>query len=160
MQAVTGLDGKSYTRQQLSACTANGLRIQGYVFCTHAQSVASRLPMFDGFPVETVWLDVEASGLTKTNVDRDLALIDAYVPEAAPVGVYSGHWYFQQQGWLKYTNWADEGRALWDSNYDGVADPDVGFVPFGGWTQCEVKQYRGTSVVGSVMQLDLDASRS
>lgn len=159
VQAVTGLDGHSYTRQQLSACVANGLRIQGYVYCNHGQSVASRLPMYDGFPVETIWLDVEASGLTKANVNRDFALIDTFLGDGDPAGCYSGHWYFQQQGWLKYTKWADEGRALWNSAYDGIADPDVGFVPYGGWQQCAVKQYRGTSSIGSVQQIDLDAAR-
>lgn len=118
--------------------------------------MAKRLPLFDGFPVETIWLDAEAAGLTKADVDRDLALIDKYL--GALAGIYGAKWFWDQQKWTNHSYWSD--RLLWAAIYDGVADPDVGFVPFGGWTQCEVKQYRGTSAIGSVMQIDLDASRS
>jgi hypothetical protein len=158
VQAITGNDGQSYARQQLDACVRNGLRIQGYVWCfpgAPSSSMLSRLAMFNGFDIEALWLDVEQTGLTIADVDRDLALCDRYLSQ--PTGIYSGRWYWIQQHWLNNTKWAD--RDLWDSRYDGVDDADVNFVPYGGWTQCQVKQYAGTSAIGSVRQIDLDVMR-
>jgi hypothetical protein len=154
-QAITGLDGISYTRQQLDACVRNGLRIAGYVWCFPHDSRASmsgRLQMFDGFAIETLWLDVEQNGLKRTDVDGDLALCDAY--KGAPTGIYSGRWFFVQQGWQHDTWWSS--RPLWDSNYTGVAEVGTGFVPYGGWTMPTMSQYRGTSTIGHVNQIDLD----
>jgi hypothetical protein len=155
IQAVTGLDGVSYTRQQLEACVRNGLRIQGYVWCFPRASEASmrnRLAMFDGFPIEALWLDVEQAGLYGADVDRDLAVCDAYT--GRKTGIYSGRWYFANQGWLGIRWWAD--RPLWDANYDGVAVVKADFTPYGGWTTPVVKQFRGTSAIGSVHEIDMD----
>jgi hypothetical protein len=155
VQAITGLDGVSYTRQQLLACVRNGLRIQGYVWCFPGASQASmrgRLAMLDGFALEALWLDVEQAGLKIADVDRDLGLCDAYLSELT--GIYSGRWFFAQQGWLGVTKWS--GRPLWDSNYNGVPVVGAGFVPYGGWTKPVVSQYQGTSSIGRVQQIDLD----
>lgn len=159
-QAITGLDGNSYTTQQLAAARDHGLRIQGYVFCNHNSSVASRLSMFDGFDVETIWLDVEAASINSSDVDRDLRLTDKYIPAAAPIGLYSGHWVFVSHGWLALTKWSTEGRALWDSRYDGIPDPDAGFVSYGGWNSSAIKQFQGTSSLGSVHGIDLNVMRA
>jgi hypothetical protein len=80
IQAITGLDGVSYTRQQLAACVHNGLRIAGYVWCfpfAAPGSMLTRLGMFDGYRLEFLALDVEEAGTRKFDVDRDLALCDA-----------------------------------------------------------------------------------
>ena len=149
----------SYTRQQIDACIRNGLRIAGYVWCfpgDTASSMHSRLKMFDGFALESLWLDVEQSHVKVADVDSDLAVCDAYSGHLT--GIYSGHWYFQQQGWLGVTKWADQGRPLWDSRYDGVPVTQAGFVAYGGWHSCLIKQYAGTSTVGSVSQIDLDVT--
>ena len=155
IQAITGLDGISYTRQQLLACVQNGLRIQGYVWCfprATKASMQSRLAMFDGFAIEALWLDVEQAGLSVADVDRDLALGDAYI--GGMEGIYSGRWFFVQQGWLNVTKWSN--RPLWDSNYDGVPVVAANFRPYGGWTVPAIKQYQGTSTIGHVQQIDLD----
>ena len=129
----------------------------GYLWCfpgdTHA-SVQSRLQMFDGFLIESLWLDVEQAGVKTTDVDRDLALCDAYIGKLT--GVYSGRWFFVQQGWLGHTAWSN--RPLWDSLYNGVPVVGADFVPYGGWTQPVISQYRGTSAIGHVSQIDLDVT--
>lgn len=155
IQAITGNDGISYTRQQLDACRRNGLRIAGYCWCfpgdTRA-SIQSRLAMFDGYTLESLWLDVEQVGLHIADVTRDLAIMDLYF--GRPVGVYTARWFWQQQGWLGWTAWSD--RPLWTANYDSNPDTTVDFVPFGGWTSTVIKQFVGTSAIGTVSQIDLD----
>lgn len=157
IQAITGTNGISYTRQQLSACVRNGLRIQGYIWCWSTPSVLSRLPMFNGYELENLWLDVEQAGLPQSSVDRDLTLCDEYIQKTSHI--YSGRWFFADQNWLNLTKWSDQGRLLWDSNYDNNPDVDAGFRPYGGWNQCEIKQYIGTSSIGSVHEIDLNVSR-
>lgn len=157
VQAITGADGRTFTRQQLTVLVRNGLRIQGYLWCFPGSTIASvqsRLAMFDGFTLEGLWLDVEQDGLVQSDVDRDLVLCDAYTHRPKSTGIYSGHWFFVKQGWLTLTRWAD--RRLWESNYDDVADVAVHFTPYGGWTRPAIKQYMGTSSIGSVHQIDLD----
>ncbi len=170
-QAITGLDGKTYTRQQLAAALRNGLRIAGYIWCFPVASVSSRLLMFDGFPLEFLALDVEQAGLSIANVDRDLALCDEYmvaqgmVPTGLskdsfrllhPTIIYTARWFFAQQGWLGLTRWSE--RPLWEALYDGIPDVSVGFWPYGGWTKMTIKQWRGTSNVGEVQQVDLNVT--
>ncbi len=124
---------------------------------TWTAGTQQRLAMFDGYALEALWVDVEQAGLHVSDVDRDLGACDSYLGKT--VGIYSGRWYWAQQGWLGMTKWADQGRDLWDSHYDGVDDVDVNFVPYGGWTQCQIKQFQGSSQVGSVQQVDLNTMR-
>lgn len=152
VQAITGLDGNSYTRQQLQACVDNGLRIAGYVWCFPGTDVASRLSMFQGFNLDALWLDVEQQGLTTANVQRDLDVCDAFEDNGKLTGIYTGKWFWDQMGWGDL--WSN--RPLWDAHYDAVAATDQNFAPYGGWTSCVVKQYRGTSDIGTVHQIDMD----
>lgn len=159
IQAVTGTDGVSYTRQQLEACRRNGLRVQGYVWCwpgSSRSSMHTRLAMFDGYSIEALWLDVEQEGLQIADVDRDLSVCDLYLPAPRLTGVYSGRWFFASRGWLGFTKWADQGRRLWDSNYDRTPVLAANFRPYSGWTRATVKQYQGTSAIGQVQMIDLD----
>lgn len=159
VQAITGLDGRTYTRQQLTVAQRNALRLAGYGWCfpdAPESSMRGRLAMFDGFELEFLALDVEEAGTIVLDVERDLALCDAYIRGKA--WMYSGKWFFDQQGWSHLSLWAD--HPLWDSNYDQIPDVDVGFRPYGGWTQAALKQFRGTSSVGSVNQIDLNVRRA
>lgn len=157
VQAITGRDGVSWTRQQLHACARNGLRIQGYVWCfpgASKASMSSRLGMFDGSNIERLWLDVEQAGLKASDVDRDLSVCDHYM--SAKVGCYSGRWFFARQGWLGHTAWSD--RLLWDSHYNGEPVVGAGFIPYAGWTVPTMSQFAGTSSVGSVHEIDLNVA--
>lgn len=158
IQAITGLDGKSYATQQLAVAARNGLRLAGYLWCFTASSAASvnnRLMMFDGYTLEFLALDAEAGSLSVADVDRDLTRCDAYW--GGVTWLYSGKWFFDQQGWSNDSRWST--RPLWDAHYDGIADPDVNFVPYGGWTQCQAKQFQGTSSIGSLTEIDLNVIR-
>lgn len=155
IQAVTGLDGNSYTRQQLSMCVDNGLRIAGYVFPGY---LATKLDMFQGFDIEFLILDVELP-ISIDDVNASLAICDQYMAaHGRPrlTSIYSGRWFFANMGWLGYTQWADEGRALWDSNYDDTPMTRSDFRPYGGWAFPAVKQYHGTTDVGHIHTVDLD----
>jgi hypothetical protein len=142
VQAITGLDGKTYTRQQLDALQRNGLRIRGYVWgfrgaSGNPRSMLGRLAMFDGFPIENLWYDLEEAGLSVADVDSDLVLCDAYRSDL--VGIYSAYWYFYQQGWLRLTRWSD--RRLWEALFNLDPTLNAGFVPYGGWTQPFAHQF-------------------
>jgi hypothetical protein len=157
VQAITGADGTSYTRQQCQMAVSHGFLLGGYVWCFPGENQASidgRLAMFDGFPLAFLWADVEQTGTTVADVNLLLARCDAYTGQQT--GVYTGKWFFDQQGWSGLTLWSN--RPLWVSIYDGQANVLIGFVPFGGWTACVVKQYAGSSSIGSVHMIDLDVA--
>jgi hypothetical protein len=150
IQAVTGRDGKSFTRQQLDMASRHGFSLMGYVF---PDGLESKLPMYDGYQLLALWLDVELP-ITRAGVDAALAQCDSYF--GARTGIYTGKWFFDQQGWSQQSYWAD--RDLWDSNYDGIAVVGADFRPYGGWDHRVIKQYAGTSSIGSVHQIDLDVA--
>jgi GH25 family lysozyme M1 (1,4-beta-N-acetylmuramidase) len=140
VQAITGLDGRSYTRQQLQAAVDAGLEVQGYIWCFPGDtesSLTGRLSMFDGFAITQLWLDVEQAGVSVQDVNRALAICDAHIGKKTHI--YTGKWFFDQQGWSGQALWSD--RLLWDAHYDGNPDPDANFQPYGGWDRCEIKQY-------------------
>lgn len=84
-------------------------------------------------------------------IRQGVAAIEAAGYEA---GIYTGRWW-----WLQYAGDPQEFShlPLWPSIYDGDADKAVGFVPFGGWSVATMKQYAGTSSLGGIGGLDLDA---
>lgn len=163
VQAITGLDGNSYTAQQLDACRRNGLRIQGYVWCfphSTASSIRSRLAMFNNFIIEDLWLDLEQAGTRIIDADADLIECDAYLVKRGlghiRTGIYTARWFFKAQGWLNLTRWSD--RRLWEALYDGTPVANDHFIPYAGWTAATIEQYKGTSDIGRVHQIDLDVT--
>lgn len=158
VQSITGTNGISYTRQQLDAAVRNGLRVRGYCWSfpnTLSGSMQSRLQMFNGFQIEDLWLDVEQKGLVEADVDRDLVVCDSYLGQK--VGIYTARGVYASLGFSAITKWSD--RPLWDANWDGIADVDVGFMSYGGWDHCQVKQFGGENSIGSVTFIDLNISR-
>jgi GH25 family lysozyme M1 (1,4-beta-N-acetylmuramidase) len=152
VQAITGADGVSYTRQQLQAAVSAGFEVQGYVWCFPGDTQASieqRLHLFDGFPITQLWLDVEQAGVTVDDVNRVLPCCDAYI--GGKTHIYTGKWFFDQMGWSGQALWSD--RLLWDAHYDGDPDPDSNFASYGGWQRCEMKQYLSKG-------LDMNARRA
>jgi hypothetical protein len=154
VQAVTGSDGRCYTEQQLDAALAAGWRVAGYLWCSpgdanNSSTPESRLSLFEPFLdlLDFIALDVEESGTSVADVDADLARCDALVGDSP---IYTGKWCFDAAGWSATDRWAT--RRLWVSIYDGIADVDAGFVPFGGWSEAWMKQYTSTP-------LDLDVMR-
>lgn len=154
LQAITGLDGKTYTAQQCQMARDYGFELMGYIWTFPGESSASidsRLYMFNGMPLRKLWADVEQKGTKPADITLILKRCDHYLPTQR-TGVYTAKWFWDQE--RLPSSWSD--RDLWDANYDDLADPKVGFVPFGGWTWCVVKQFHGTTDIGSLHQIDLD----
>jgi hypothetical protein len=152
VQAITGQDGVSWTRQQCQAVLDAGMDLQGYVWAFPGEntlSVTNRLALFGAFPLSRLWLDVEQAGLTVQDVNLALGACDNW--HGQHTGIYTGKWFFDQQGWSGQALWAD--RDLWHSSYDHVADAGAGFVPYGGWTRPAVKQYDN---VGPIPDADVN----
>jgi hypothetical protein len=144
-QAITGLNGMSYCRQQLQAALEGSFRIAGYAWCFHGVSVSQRLHMFDGFQLEYLALDNEQAGITIADVNRDFGLCDQYMGKLTED--YTARWFFQQQGWQNFTGWS--GRPLWYALYDNEKDL-ADFAPFGGWTRPRMHQFSASQVFGGV----------
>src|SRR5215831_11099821 len=83
VQAVTGLDGRSYTHQQCQAGLDHGWEIASYVWCSTGDSMSdarfrARLELIEPYvaPMHFVALDVEEAGLQIEDVDADLMHCD------------------------------------------------------------------------------------
>lgn len=134
-----------------------GLAIGAYVWCFPNESIAnlkSRLSLLDGFNLTSLWLDVEESGVSISDVNLALEVCDEYF--SSKIGIYTGKWFFDQVSWSDQNLWSD--RPLWDSNYDYKPNPDINFRPYGGWTMCQIKQYAG-SVNEPIASCDLNFAR-
>ena len=154
------------TREQIQACQAAGLTVDAYVWLWFDLDVADiqrKLGLLDGLQIRQLWLDVEDTAsikydqaTTEAKVTAALAACDAYKTQSGQkTGVYSGRWFWADQRYMGNTAaYAD--RELWDANYDDVADAAAGFHGYGGWQAPRIKQYRGSSVLGSVGGIDLN----
>lgn len=167
---VQSLDSERFpetrTIQQLIGCHAAGIACDVYVFPYFANGIsdcARRLNEVTkaGVPIRRVWLDVEdvdpsqAAWTPSQRVDmiaRWLDTCDQFPAAHKPAGVYTGAWW-----WVPYTANTPvfRGRPLWTAQYDGIEDTNV-FSPYGGWSSCAVKQYRGSSSLAGVDGVDLD----
>jgi len=143
VQAVVGLDGFSYTAQQLQAGLDHGWAISAYVWCAAGDAldrgrVQGRLDLIERFTHNLVFvaLDVEEMGLSPEDVDADLIRCDEVITDSP---LYTGKWAFDNLGWSDNDWWAE--RRLWDSNYDRTPDVNAGFRPYGGWTDAWMKQF-------------------
>ena len=131
VQAVTGSDGHSYTRQQCQAGLDNGWELNGYIWCP--SNYQSRLSLFDGFFLNELYLDVEGPDLTWSEIDVGFSACDDYL--GGITGMYTRANMFQ--------NWIDRYsfRKLWEAYYSDNPDIDDGWRPFGGWTERYMRQF-------------------
>ena len=142
-QAVVGLDGRSYTSQQLQMALDHKWSIASYVWCSSGDAMTDwrfnqRVALLEPFVDKLSFLavDVEEYGLAPEDVDADLLRADEVKGDSP---IYSGKWFFDNQGWSNEIWWA--ARRLWDSAYDNVADVDAGWKPYGGWVERWLKQF-------------------
>jgi hypothetical protein len=154
------------TRQQIQLCQAGGLTIDAYVwlwFDLDIGDIQRKLQLLDGLSIRQLWLDVEDTASIKydqatceARVTAALAACDAFATTSGQkTGVYSGRWFWADPRYLgNTTTYAD--RELWDANYDQVPDAASDFRPYGGWQAARIKQYRGTSVLAGVANVDLN----
>jgi len=143
VQAVVGLDGTSYTSQQIQAALDHRWAVSSYVWCSQGDALndwrfQQRVQLIEPYLDQIVFvaLDVEEMGLQPEDVDADLLRCDE-VKDDAPF--YTGKWVFDNLGWSAQDYWSD--RRLWDSNYDNVPNVEHGFRPYGGWTEAWLKQF-------------------
>jgi hypothetical protein len=147
VQAVRSATGEMLTQQQLEAALEAGWDIAGYLWCWARQqnnmaSVHERLSYFDGFSLDFLAVDIEDMATTLRDVEATLDAADDYQQDLA--WIYTAKRIFDHLGWSDNHFWAN--RKLWFAGYDGLPDVNVGFRPFGGWTQAEMKQWTDTPV--------------
>lgn len=154
------------TRNQIQACLDGGLTVDAYVwlwFDLDVTDTQRKLGLLSGLTIRQLWLDVEDTAAVKydqatceAKVTAALVECDAFVTTSGEkTGIYSGRWFWADRRYMGNSN-AFADRELWDANYDQVADAAVGFVPYGGWRDARIKQFRGTTSVGGVGGLDLN----
>lgn len=151
------------TREQIQACLDAGLAVDAYVwlwFDLDVTDILHKLTLLDGLPIRRLWLDVEDTAAVKystvackTKVSAALGLCDAY-PTTEWTGIYTGGWFWRDTRYMGDTT-AFDNRDLWDSNYDGNPDT-AAFTPYGGWEECAIKQWQGTSDYLGVSGVDLN----
>jgi hypothetical protein len=158
----------SQTRQQIEAAHAAGLAIDVYLWVwTHSLQVAdmeTKLRLLDGLEplVGRLWLDAEDTAAATVeqrmgSIERSLQVLDAWSQaRGLPLpGIYTGGWWWR--GYLANTRQFGD-RALWDAEYDGIADNAQGWHPYGGWTERAIKQYTASGrLPGYGGGLDLNA---
>lgn len=154
VQGVESLEGETFTRRQLWAAVDAGWQIAGYVWCSAGQArnltaLRRRLDFFNQFVLDFLALDIEEMGTTREDVEMSLQLCDAY--QRAPAWIYTSKWVFDALRWSELSLWPE--RKLWTAKYDRIANVDVGFEPYGGWTRCEMKQFTDDQVDQNVRRV-------
>jgi GH25 family lysozyme M1 (1,4-beta-N-acetylmuramidase) len=148
-RVVIGVSHKvDVARQQLTAVTEGGLEAEAYIYMYWGQDPAVQVGYASqacaGLPVRRLWVDFEDDKAPKNAPDKVKAWIyrclDAAAAVGLPLGIYTAWWW--------WTVWADDTHdfcdyPLWVAAYDAKADLE--FPPFGGWTNCALKQYAGTT---------------
>lgn len=145
------------TRQQIQACLDAGFVVDAYVwlwFDADISDIIQKLALLSGLNVRRLWLDVEDTAASKysdsdcqAKVSAALVECDTISPIEHPTGIYTGRWFWADPRYMANTP-AFSDRSLWDSDYDGVVDAG-NFHPYGGWTQRAIKQYAGTQLAGT-----------
>jgi hypothetical protein len=146
------------TRQQCEAVlNAGGVALDVYFYNWFGRRdgyLSDFADLVTDYPLRRVWLDVEDTSASQSFQDRinnvysNLARLDDIFD--LQTGMYTGRWF-----WRPYMGdtYAFSDRSLWDANYDHIADPNA-FSSYGGWTECAIKQFIGTSTLSGVGNID------
>lgn len=147
-------------RDQMRTCATAGMPFDCYVY-DYLGSPDWLSGALDGLdqvllPSEKprmVWLDeedveTEAGWTTTARVNAISNSIAAVKQRGYRVGIYGAAWWWTPKtgGFKGFSDY-----PLWAAQYDNIADASV-FTPFGGWTECRIKQYAGSQPDGT----DLD----
>ena len=155
------------TRQQIEKLLEAGIVVDAYVylwFDLGLGDIQRKLGLLNGLQVRRLWLDVEDLAARKYDFatceakvhDALLACDEQPVTGSDATGVYTGRWFWADAQYMGNST-SCSSRALWDSNYDDNADASANFRPYGGWTSCAIKQFKGTSTLAGVPNVDLNA---
>jgi len=156
------------TKQQIQTLNQAGMPVDAYVFFwfdSDPGHIDNALALLEGLTIHRVWLDLEdvaAKGYdqatTVAKVTDALQRCDNWSQAhnlPLPTGIYTGSWYWTNSAYMGNTQ-AFNSRDLWSASYDFIADASQGFVAYGGWTQCTIKQHIGSSAFCGVSGLDQD----
>ncbi len=133
------------TREQIASARTNGCTVGGYMWLyadwESRQQVRDVLALARecNLDLPVLWIDYEpyTDDTMPTLEQLREAIIECRALGVRP-GIYTGGWC-----WIHGDVLTDV--PLWAAQYDGIPDPDV-FTPFGGWTQCAIKQYSAEGI--------------
>lgn len=152
------------TVEQILAAQHAGLNVEAYVFLWFGLGVPdiqAKLDLLYALGIERVWLDVEDTSARSLRLSKRISTVAAALATISAAGyetgIYTGYWFWT--GYMGNTN-VFSSANLWDAHYDGEPDPAADFVPYGGWSNCLIKQYAGTSTLDGVGNVDLDEERA
>lgn len=149
------------TRQQILACVDASMPVDAYLWVWTNSNVRTdiqaKLTLLNGLErhIGRLWLDAEdTAGATIaariTAISQAFELMDAWSNTHGKPrpGVYTGRWW-----WTGYAgnDQSFKDRDLWDADYDGVADIDHGWQPYGGWAKRAIKQFKGEPLDTNVL---------
>lgn len=130
--------------QQIEAILNAGhhMDIECYAESQRIQDTWPGVSMFKPY-IKRVWQAAEELHVTPPFLDDAFAFIDGlHLPRRA--GVYTGSWFWNAYPFYGQALYND--RPLWNADYDGIPDLDVGFSPaYGGWARPLIKQFRGST---------------
>lgn len=146
---VVGTQVASIAQQQLAMAVARGMTVDAYVYLYWdrdiATQVAAAFDMVRGFPISTMWLDVEeASGAAALGKNKLTALIRAGLDECKTHGVGCGL-YTSPGYWKTYLGdtSALADAPLWYALYNKKRTlSDWSTERFGGWALPVAKQFQ------------------
>ena len=150
-------------QQQIQACSDFGMPFECYIY-DYLSVPSWRDRALVGIQAlawqpAQVWADEEDTTAKvmplKRRIDAVAATLTAIEAAGFDTGVYTGAWFWT--GYMGNTP-AFRSYPLWDALYDGDPNLASDFTPYGGWTQRTIKQYRGTSTLHGVGNVDLDVT--
>lgn len=121
------------------------LGVYGWAYFDSAdpvQTAESLFSLYSEYAPPWYWLDCEANNLPTPEQNEDwlARCLDEFDRQLVydEAGIYTGRWW-----WIQYQNMNNstrfKARSLWAAT--GDLNPDLQFVPFGGWTTVQVEQY-------------------
>lgn len=146
---VVGTQVAAIAQQQLAMAVARGMTVDAYVYLYWDRDIGAQvraaMDMVKGFPIGTLWLDVEeASGATALGATKLTAMVRAGVNACKTYGVgcglYTGPGY-----WKTYLNDTSAlvDVPLWYALYNKKRTlSDWTTDRFGGWTRPAAKQFQ------------------
>lgn len=151
-RAIVGVSDVELARQQLTLTAERGMEIQAYSYMYWGANNEERLDRVrraaQGLPLAFVWPDFEDKNAPLDDPAGVISWMRGCMALAErlglPVGVYTAAWWWRS--WARNTA-AFAHYPLWVAQYDEW--PVLTMTPFGGWTECAMKQYKGTTVLGS-----------
>lgn len=156
-----GLGKNPYCAQQLAGAREAGMMTAIYLVVpsdtttlTHSLIQAGKDAAGDEYQyVKFYALDIESETLLHPTAPLT-RLADAISNiKDKPVVIYSSKYKWEKSTGNTIGAWA---LPLWDARYDELPEIDKNWVPYGGWTQRAIKQYKQNCIVAGGISADLN----